>query len=262
MPPSDEPVLKHTLEFDEMSVLLSPDQIKWMKAKQEQKYYFCHFFMHYRNWVSRGDFSRQIPMPAQCHPLICQPADKESFHARKGMPPESKDQGSTCAVPVFAFRRNLCFHCRHDAHTGQAWLKNKVGFSARKDNHLYQGTIPNLRHLNATETQSPIWHSVRVTGYTRRSREILRAGMGKNNRMVAIQRDPGCCMGQWQREESWTTWILPVRVPRATLASRLGRFAGEWAQADLGSAEIEGKEKKERSISNKFQGLASSQPVF
>lgn len=49
-------VLKHTLEFDEMSLLLSPDQIKWMKVKQEHKYYFCHFFMHYRNWVSWGDF--------------------------------------------------------------------------------------------------------------------------------------------------------------------------------------------------------------
>lgn len=141
-------------------------------------------------------------------------------------------------------------------------VKEQGGILCKEGHHLYQGTIPNQRHLNATETQSPIWHSVRVTGYIRRSREILRAGVGKNNRMVAIQRDPGCCMGQWQREESWTPWILPVRVPRATLASRLGRFAGERAQADLGSAEIEGKEKKERSISNKFQGLTFAQPVL
>lgn len=42
-PPTDL-VLKHTVECDEMSVLLSPDQIRWMKVKQEQKYYFCHFF--------------------------------------------------------------------------------------------------------------------------------------------------------------------------------------------------------------------------
>lgn len=132
-------VLKHTLEFDEMSLLLSPDQIKWMKVKQEHKYYFCHFFMHYRNWVSWGDFFffRQIPTPAQCHPLICQPADGESFQARKGMPPENKDQGNAYAAPASSIFNApsrpmadmiLC--------AGQAWLKNKVGFSARRNNHF------------------------------------------------------------------------------------------------------------------------------
>lgn len=37
---------KHTFEFDEMSVLLSADQIRWMKVKQEQNitcviYFLC-----------------------------------------------------------------------------------------------------------------------------------------------------------------------------------------------------------------------------
>lgn len=49
-------VLKHTLEFDEMSVLLSPDQIRWMKVKQEQKYYFCHFFYALQKLGQLGRF--------------------------------------------------------------------------------------------------------------------------------------------------------------------------------------------------------------
>lgn len=95
-------VLKHTLGFDEMSLLLSPDQIKWMKVKQEHKYYFCHFFYALQELGQSGRFFffRQIPMPAQCHPLIGQPADRESFQGRKGMPPESKDQGSAGVAPA------------------------------------------------------------------------------------------------------------------------------------------------------------------
>lgn len=49
-------VLKHTLEFDEMSVLLSPDQIRWMKVKQEQKYYFCRFFNTLQELGQSGRF--------------------------------------------------------------------------------------------------------------------------------------------------------------------------------------------------------------
>lgn len=49
-------VLKHTLEFDEMSVLLSSDQIRWMKVKQEQKYYFCHFFYASQELGQSGRF--------------------------------------------------------------------------------------------------------------------------------------------------------------------------------------------------------------
>lgn len=39
-------VQKYTSGFDEMSVLFSADQIRWMKVKQEQKYYFCHLFFY------------------------------------------------------------------------------------------------------------------------------------------------------------------------------------------------------------------------
>lgn len=40
-------VQKYTFGFDEMSVLFSTDQIRWMKVKQEQKHYFCHlYFFH------------------------------------------------------------------------------------------------------------------------------------------------------------------------------------------------------------------------
>lgn len=49
-------VLKHTLGFDEMSLLLSPDQIKWMKVKQEHKYYFCHFFYALQELGQSGRF--------------------------------------------------------------------------------------------------------------------------------------------------------------------------------------------------------------
>jgi hypothetical protein len=87
--------------------------------------------------LGRFFFFRQIPTPAQCHPLICQPADGESFQARKGMPPENKDQGNAYAAPASSIFNApsrpmadmiLC--------AGQAWLKNKVGFSARRNNHF------------------------------------------------------------------------------------------------------------------------------
>lgn len=87
-------VPKHTLEFDEMSVLLSPDQIRWMKVKQEQKYYFCHFFLCITGIGSVGEISlKQIPIPAQCHPLIWQAADDDRFRVGKGTRLEEQRPG-------------------------------------------------------------------------------------------------------------------------------------------------------------------------
>lgn len=77
-------VQKYTFGFDEMSVLFSADQIRWMKVKQEQKYYFCHFyFLCITGSGSVSEISlKQIAITAQYHPLIYFTAGNSLF-ARK-----------------------------------------------------------------------------------------------------------------------------------------------------------------------------------
>ena len=93
-------VLKHTLEFDEMSVLLSPDQIRWMKVKQEQNYYFCHF---YNALQELGQSGRFLLNKYQSLHNVTHGSGRKwtmiTFALKRAHNWMSKDQGSTPVIP-------------------------------------------------------------------------------------------------------------------------------------------------------------------
>lgn len=144
---------------------------------------------------------------------------------------------------------------------GQAWLKNKVGFSARRNNNFLQGTLSSLKRVIPAQWALKLYLT---TGCIRRSGEILRAEMGKNKKIVALQKErvSGWAMAERNcgHRRSWQ-WEFSV-----SLCFQVGKTClGGGAQADPGSAKTEGKEKRRDPfliMPLDYQILSSAQPVF
>jgi hypothetical protein len=152
-------------------------------------------------------------------------------------------------------------------------VKEQGGILCKEEQPLLTGHLIQLKECSRTlsnlnpssnETWSPILPSPRASGCIRRSREILRAGMGKN-KMLALQKEMGCWLGNsrernWGHHGSWQ-WEFSVSL----LPPGWEGLTGGGAQTDPGSAETVGKEKRRDPflmMSLEYQILSSAQPVF